>query len=149
MTLDPLEGHTDYISSVAFPPHGKHIVSGSYDKTIQVWDVQFENISLQLSPNDPIAIPTSESLNKDVPPSSTSLPSFTDDSTLQNGWMVNSSGEHLFWVPPWNRLGLHWPKTKLVIGERSTMIDFTHFKCGTSWEQCYTPTNGGASTVTD
>ncbi|TDL14249.1 hypothetical protein BD410DRAFT_706515, partial [Rickenella mellea] len=57
----------------------------------------------------------------------------------QNGWIVTPSGEYLFWVPPWNRTGLLRPRTKLVIGERPTKIDFTNFKCGTSWEQCYTP----------
>ena len=30
--------HSDYVYSVAFSPDGKTIVSGSYDKTLKVWD---------------------------------------------------------------------------------------------------------------
>ena len=30
--------HSDFVSSVAFSPDGKTIVSGSNDKTLKVWD---------------------------------------------------------------------------------------------------------------
>ena len=30
--------HSGFVLSVAFSPDGKTIVSGSYDKTIKVWD---------------------------------------------------------------------------------------------------------------
>jgi len=32
-----LEGHSDEVSSVAFSPDGKYIVSGAWDKAVQVW----------------------------------------------------------------------------------------------------------------
>ena len=36
----PLEGHTDSVRSVAFSPDSKHIISGSYDRTIRIWNAQ-------------------------------------------------------------------------------------------------------------
>ena len=33
-----LRGHSNWVSSVAYSPDGKHIVSGSPDKTVKIWD---------------------------------------------------------------------------------------------------------------
>ena len=33
-----LQGHTNYVTSVAFSPDGTRIVSGSHDNTVRVWD---------------------------------------------------------------------------------------------------------------
>ncbi len=35
-----LKGHTDAVRCVCFSPDGKRIVSGSWDKTVKVWDAQ-------------------------------------------------------------------------------------------------------------
>ena len=34
-----MEGHTDWIWAVAVTPDGQHIVSGSSDRTVRVWDL--------------------------------------------------------------------------------------------------------------
>eukprot|EP00505_MAST-04D_sp_SCG-Rhode-Island_P006977 Stramenopile-MAST_4_protein_6977 len=35
-----LEGHSSYVNSVSFSPDGKHVASGSLDKTVKVWSVE-------------------------------------------------------------------------------------------------------------
>ena len=35
-----LTGHSNYVTSVAYSPDGKHIVTGSEDSTVKVWDSQ-------------------------------------------------------------------------------------------------------------
>jgi WD40 repeat protein len=36
----PLEGHSNLVNSVIYSPDGKHIVSGSEDRTIRVWNAE-------------------------------------------------------------------------------------------------------------
>ena len=33
-----LRGHSGWVRSVAYSPDGKHIVTGSLDETVKIWD---------------------------------------------------------------------------------------------------------------
>jgi WD40 repeat protein len=38
-TLTTYTGHTDWVSTVGWSPDGKSVASGSWDKTVQVWEI--------------------------------------------------------------------------------------------------------------
>ena len=35
-----MEGHTDLVYSVAYSPDGEKFISGSFDKSIRIWDAK-------------------------------------------------------------------------------------------------------------
>ncbi|KAG2040347.1 hypothetical protein BDR03DRAFT_858501, partial [Suillus americanus] len=51
----PLRGHTDPVYSVSFSPDGTHIVTGSRDKTVRLWDASMSQPLQQRTKSDPPA----------------------------------------------------------------------------------------------
>jgi WD40 repeat protein len=43
-----LKGHTDFVRSVAFSQDGSRVVSGSYDKTVRIWNVTTGEVEAEL-----------------------------------------------------------------------------------------------------
>jgi WD40 repeat protein len=106
----PFKGHTHVVNSVVFSyPNGSHIISGSEDCTIRVWDAHSD---------DTIAVP--------------------EDFTVEgDGWITNNSNL-LFWVSPDFHPYLPHPRNTLVIGPEGTaFIDYHCLKIGKSWSECY------------
>ena len=85
---NPLEGHTHPVQSIACSPHGHYIASGSYDNTNRVWDA-FTHVSTQ-------------------PPGNSTHAAFFEKPGL-DGWVRDSEGGLIYWVPQGFRTGLHSP----------------------------------------
>jgi hypothetical protein len=140
------KGHTGTIYSVGFSPDGKHIVSSSQDKVqkFEMGDLTSRSLSstnlidsVVFSPNGKLRL-----VRRHTPclmyliiviPRKVHLP--RDSSTMERGWILNSASELAFWVPPWNRTGLWWPRSTGGNFE-PTKLDLSQFVHGDSWQQC-------------
>ncbi|KAG5636248.1 hypothetical protein H0H81_008651 [Sphagnurus paluster] len=116
LTQEPLEGHSGGVDSVAFSPDGHYIVSGSEDESIRIWSVSKSN------ENGSSGIVDQR---------------LAHDWKLQNGWVINSENSLIFWVPPWNRAGLWYPRNTTVIAELPTKLNFGQFASGSLWSTCH------------
>ncbi|KAF7978742.1 hypothetical protein HWV62_44752 [Athelia sp. TMB] len=114
----PFIGHSNTIRSVSYSPDGFYIVSGSEDGTIRMWDLE-QSLGM-----------TGESASEN------NVTVYGDGCVMSNGWVSTASGELLFWLPPWNRVGLYRPNNTLVIGKNPTRLDLTNFVHGDEWQQC-------------
>src|SRR5258708_6137180 len=118
---EPLTGHTYWVNSVAYAPDGRHIVSGSGDKSIRVWGSSLHTA---------IHLP---------PPSNLTYPNLCVEPD-PNGWVTDSKGGLLYWVPPDCRIGLHSPALLTIPPTshvRSVSLNFDDFAFGTSWNRIF------------
>lgn len=50
--IDPLQGHTDYISFLEYSPSGQTLISGSWDRTIKLWNTSNGRLVRSFLEND-------------------------------------------------------------------------------------------------
>jgi WD40 repeat protein len=125
--IGPLVGHGDWVSYVGLLPDGLHAVSCSLDGSTRVWDIgdvgstrRPTNAGIVLQPSD---CDTSQDYREEW-------------SELTDGWIRSPRSELLFWVPPWDRQRLCWPRNTVIIGQPYTKLDLSQFVHGTSWQKC-------------
>jgi len=80
--MDPLNGHDDWVTSVAFSSDGRHIVSGSDDMTVRVWDAQTDPIVM-----DHDSCVTSVAFS----PDGRHIVSGSDDKTVRVSWILSKA----------------------------------------------------------
>jgi WD40 repeat protein len=125
--VGPLAGHGDYVRYVGLSPDGLRAVSCSLDGSTRGWDISDAGSTKRLR-NTEIVL---QSSNND-----TSQNCREEWSKLTDGWILNPRLELLFWVPPWDRKRLCWPRNTAIIGQPYTKLDLSQFAHGTSWQQC-------------
>jgi hypothetical protein len=160
---DPLEGHTDWVQSVASSPDGRHIISGSDDSTIRTWDAEAHTAagkplgehthsvqSIAYSPDGKHLVSgsydnTTRVLDAfpypSIRPSSCNPthPSFCAKPD-KDGWVKDSEGGLLYWVPHDCRKRVHSPAVMtipLTSRKGTVTLDFDDFAFGTSWSQIF------------
>ena len=159
---NPLGGHTYGVYSVAYSPDGRHIVSGSYDKTIRIWDAETGAAAGRPLEGDTTGVPytaayslnwqyiisvstlhticVEEPVSPERPPSRKSLRACFYSRPDSHGWVRDSDGGLLYWVPLDCRRGLHSPALitiPLISDIRSVPLDFNEFAFGTAWAQIF------------
>ncbi|KAG8778108.1 hypothetical protein FRC12_025162 [Ceratobasidium sp. 428] len=82
----PLSGHTDYVTSVAYSPEGTYIASSSWDNTIRIWDA-----SSGKPVGQPLAGHTSGVLSIAYSPDGTRVVSGSADKTIRI-WHARTGG---------------------------------------------------------
>ena len=158
----PLEwiGHAGGITCMSYSPNGLQLISGSIDKTIWIWDAEtgaaagrpLEGDAMSVlcaaaySPNRQHIISGSsgnticvgEPVSREPPPSCNPLHAAFYSRPDSQGWVKDSDGGLLYWVPLDCRIGLHSPALitmPLISDIRSVSLDFEEFAFGTAWTQ--------------
>ena len=123
------------MKSVAFSHDGTHIVSGSGDISVRVWDAITGAALLQL--NGHIVS------RSDVTPIwiwNEMCHSVLWFSTI-DGWILSLPGQdRLVWIPQGIREVMYHPYNSLIISQKGyAHIDFQDCNLGTKWAECYKP----------
>jgi WD40 repeat protein len=161
--------------SIAYSPNGQHIVSGSIDRMIQIWDAKTGTAvgeplkghsstvrSVAYSPDGQHIVSGStnatihvwDSFPHSSVPLSSSFNPVHDDFVAQpdaDGWVRDSMDGLLYWVPPDCHVGLY-SSALLTIPPtshtQSVSLDLEDFAFGTAWTQIFntgTPTMSHSS----
>ncbi|KAF8596439.1 WD40 repeat-like protein [Ceratobasidium sp. AG-I] len=151
----PFQGHTGPVSSVSFSSDGTHVVSGSYDKTIRVWDAR-----TGLLITGPFQGHADWVMSVGFSHDGTHIVSGSDDNAIRvwattplqvhdpghlNDWFMDETGmittqqrQLLLCIPVDLWIGLVWPQnTVCIYGKGVFRPDFNGVLLGREWTKCY------------
>jgi len=149
------------VLSVAYSPDGQHIISGSDDETIRIWDDETGAAGGKYLEGH-----TESVLSFAYPPDGQHIVSGSRDQTIHlwesfihettsachpmhvhllarpdsEGWVRDPEGGLLYWAPLDCRGGLHSPALITIpptSSVQSVSLDFEDFAFGTSWTQIF------------
>ncbi|KAF9073080.1 hypothetical protein BDP27DRAFT_1289578 [Rhodocollybia butyracea] len=130
---NPLKSHTGIVSSVAFSPDGRRIVSGSSDKSVRVWDA--ETLTKPLPPKFPSMLQTFCSHPDQYLPY---LQNPFSSAHLSNEGWIYASNSLLLWIPLHCQQTLLLPPLQLVISNAEIItLDIQNFVHGFNLVTCY------------
>jgi WD40 repeat protein len=149
----PLEGHQSWVWSVGFSPDGKCLVSGSFDKTIRLWDVETpgeQMLSALETPNLKLlqhAIRFSSQLDHGLFKPVELFNQISEIIPLAelvymefDGWVLTGSMQSLlFWSPLMYHPRLYSLRTQLIIPAPGVQLDLSNMAHGSLWHLCYNP----------
>ncbi|KAJ7748434.1 hypothetical protein B0H16DRAFT_907442 [Mycena metata] len=136
------------VTSVAFSPDGKRVVSGSYDRAAvrEPLEGHTDSVTFPSDYNNFTTTPLNAGGTAHSPPlhscRSVSGERFFNSSSISlhwqihNGWVSYLPSELLFWLPLPLRVGLWSPHTTLVIGQQQTLLSYKNFVYGPDWAKC-------------
>ncbi|CUA74718.1 Notchless protein homolog 1 [Bos taurus] [Rhizoctonia solani] len=159
LTPSSFKGHTARITFVDFSRESTHVVSGSEDQTVHVWNTkagtsifgplrghQNSVTSLAFSPDSTYV--ASGSHDTDIRiwdiRQYNSSDEFSADSGVtewvldNNGWVVDGQQRRLIWVPPNLRASLLWPRNVALLSRNGYMrLNFEGSFFGEVWANCW------------
>ena len=156
-----MEGHTNWIKSVAYSPDGQFIVSGSNDNTVRVWNADSgqpvgqpleghtnEINSVAYSPDGQFIVSGSDDntvrIGKAAISSLTVNSLYTfwklhNFSLLPSGWIKDSHGNLVVYIAPWYKDVNVLCNPSVACFSKSVIFDINNFVSGPQWQSCYSP----------